>query len=299
MGIALPPGEERHPMSHVPPADVVTALVNAGAAKAILPMRHLLIRGVLAGAILGFATTVAITATLQTGVPLVGALVFPVGLVMIVLLGLDLLTGSFALVPMAVLSGRARMSDMLMHFLGVLVGNLIGAVLYGAMMTLTLQGPGGAALGERLVAIAQAKTTGYAALGTMGMAAVFIKGVLCNWMVTLGVVLGMSSTTTAGKVAAVWLPIFIFFALGYEHTIVNFFIIPTGMMLGAKVTVMDWLLWNGLPVLVGNFIGGFLFTGLALKLTFGQAAPAAPAPASAPGPLQQPAIGLERTGVSV
>ncbi len=288
-------------MSHVPPADVIAALVNLGSAKSVLPMRHLLIRGLLAGAILGYATAVAITASLQTGVPLVGALVFPGGVVMIVLLGLELLTGSFALVPMAVLSGRARMSDMLLHFLGVLVGNLIGAVLFGAMMSLTLQGPGGAALGDRLVALAQAKTTGYAALGMVGMVAVFIKAVLCNWMVTLGVVLGLCSTTTAGKVAAVWLPIFIFFALGYEHTIVNFFIIPTGMMLGAKVTMMDWLLWNGIPVLVGNFIGGFLFTGCALKATFGLPVvlpPASVPAAAAPAALAQPAVDLERTSLS-
>jgi formate transporter len=46
------------------------------------------------------------------------------------------------------------------------------------------------------------------------------------------------------------------------------FIIPTGMMLGAKVSVADWWLWNQIPVTLGNIVGGFVFTGLALYLTY-------------------------------
>jgi len=71
-----------------------------------------------------------------------------------------------------------------------------------------------------------------------------------------------------GKIAATWLPIFTFFALGFEHTVVNMFIIPTGMLLGAKVSVYEWWVWNQIPVTLGNFVGGFVFTGLALYTTF-------------------------------
>jgi formate/nitrite transporter len=255
-------------MSYVKPHDIVANMVAAGTVKAELGPWHVLIRGFLSGAILGFATVLAISATIQTGVPLVGALIFPVGLVMIVLLGLELLTGSFAVVPAAVAAGKTSARAMGSHFAWLLLGNLIGAVLFGALLITTLQGPAGAALADKLIAIAQAKTTGYAALGAAGMVSVFVKAVLCNWMVTLGVVLAMSSTTTEGKILATWLPIFTFFALGYEHAIVNLFVIPTGMMLGAKVGIAQWLVWNALPVTLGNFVGGFLFTGLALSMTF-------------------------------
>jgi len=121
---------------------------------------------------------------------------------------------------------------------------------------------------EKLVAIAQAKTLGYQALGARGMTAAFVKAVLCNWMVTLGVVMGLTSTSTLGKIAAAWLPIFIFFAHGYEHLVVNLFVIPTGMMFGAKVTLAQWIVWNLLPVTLGNFLGGFLLTGLPFYSTF-------------------------------
>ena len=60
---------------------------------------------------------------------------------------------------------------------------------------------------------------------------------LCNWMVCLAIVLAMTTNSTIGKIASAWMPIFIFFAQGFEHSVVNMFIIPTGMMMGAKVSV--------------------------------------------------------------
>jgi formate transporter len=119
----------------------------------------------------------------------------------------------------------------------------------------------------RIIVLAEAKTVGYAAFGFAGMVTVFVKAVLCNWMVCLAVVLAMTTSSTIGKIAAAWMPIFIFFAQGFEHSVVNMFIIPTGMMLGAKVTVGDWIIWNQIPVTIGNLVGGFVFTGLALYMT--------------------------------
>src|SRR5258705_9495088 len=92
-------------MSYVKPDAVLDQMVQAGATKARLAPRDLLVRGFLSGALLGFATTLAFTATLQTHVGLVGGLVFPVGFVMIVLLGLELVTGNFSLLRLAVPDG--------------------------------------------------------------------------------------------------------------------------------------------------------------------------------------------------
>jgi len=92
--------------------------------------------------------------------------------------------------------------------------------------------------------------------------------VLCNWLVCLGVVMAMTSTSTVGKIFAAWLPILVFFAQGFEHSVVNMFVIPAGMMLGAKVGLGDWWLWNQIPVTLGNLVGGFGLTGLALYLTY-------------------------------
>jgi formate/nitrite transporter FocA (FNT family) len=77
------------------------------------------------------------------------------------------------------------------------------------------------------------------------------------------------------------MPILIFFAQGFEHSVVNMFVIPTAMMLGAKISLADWWLWNQIPVTLGNLVGGFLFTGLALFVTYGRSKATMPRAAAA------------------
>jgi len=257
-------------MDYVKPTDVLESMVKAGATKAGLTKSDLIIRGFLSGALLGFSTSLALTATLQTNTPLVGALIFPVGFVLIVLLGLELVTGSFALVPLARRDGRVTAANVLSNLAWVFLGNLIGSVFYAALLYCVLTTAGNVppdALAQKIISIAEAKTLGYAKFGGAGLLTCFTKAILCNWMVTLGVVAAMTSTSTVGKIVAAWLPIFIFFAQGFEHSVVNMFVIPLGMMLGAKTTLAQWWLWNQIPVTLGNFVGGYLFTGLALYLT--------------------------------
>jgi formate transporter len=262
-------------MDYVKPADVAKTMVETGARKLALRPADLLTRGILSGAILGVATSLAFNGAFTTGQPLVGAIIFPVGLVTIVLLGFELVTGSFALLPLPWLRGEASGSAVLVNWGWVFLGNLIGSVAYGALLAIALTDMGSippAGVAARIVAVAEAKTTGYAAHGFGGLVSVFVKAMLCNWLVCLAVVLAMTTNSTIGKIATAWMPIFIFFAQGFEHSVVNMFIIPTGMMLGAKVTVADWWLWNQIPVTLGNLVGGFCFTGLAIYWTYKPAA---------------------------
>jgi formate/nitrite transporter len=258
-------------MDYVKPAAVVTAMVDAGTAKLALSPRDLVIRGALAGGLLASATALALTGAMQTGIPLVGAIIFPVSLVIIVLLGLELLTGSFALLPLGAMENNVPVERVLANFGWVFLGNLIGSMAFGGLLAVALTGAGTAApsgIAKSIVALAEAKTTGYAAMGYAGMVTVVVKAILCNWLVSLGVVMGLTSTSTVGKICAVWLPIFMFFAQGFEHTVVNMFLIPTGMLLGARVSMFDWWFWNQIPVTLGNFVGGFLLTGFALYATY-------------------------------
>ena len=271
-------------MDYVKPADVAAAMVNAGRTKLALSPLDLVIRGGLAGAILAAATSLAITGTVQTGQPLVGALIFPVGLILIVLLGLDLVTGAFGLMPLPWLENDGGARSMLAGWGWIFLGNLIGSVVYGGLLAIALTNFGATApagVAAKIVAIAEAKTIGYEALGYAGMITVFVKAMLCNWMVCLAIVAAMTTSSTIGKIACAYMPVFIFFAQGFEHSVVNMFIIPTGMMMGAKVTVAQWWLWNQIPVTLGNLVGGFVFTGLALYITH-KPKTAAPAPLTAP-----------------
>jgi formate/nitrite transporter len=265
------PTPEGIAMDYVKPADVASAMADTGRRKLALPAADLVIRGILSGAILGVATSLAFTGAFSTGQPLVGAIIFPVGLVIIVLLGLELVTGSFALLPLAWLDRDASGATVVGNWGWVFIANLVGSLAYGALLAIVLTNMGASeptGVAARIIAVAEAKTTGYAAFGVAGLVTVFVKGILCNWLVCLAVVLAMTTNSTIGKIATAWMPIFIFFAQGFEHSVVNMFIIPTGMMMGAKITVADWWLWNQIPVTLGNLVGGFLFTGLAIYTTY-------------------------------
>ncbi len=257
-------------MDYVQPAEFLQDALKAAVKKANLPVRDLLLRGFLAGALLAYATSLVMIVLAQGLAPIVGAILFPVGFVMLVLLGLELATGNFALLPAGLAAGQVSFSQLLRNWSWVYAGNLLGSVFYAVLFYLAITNCGasaGGAIGDLLKQAAQKKTLGYMALGLRGWETAFIKGVLCNWMVTLGAVLALVSRSTVGKIVAMWLPIMTFFAHGYEHSIVNMFVIPAGKLFGAPVSLSQWWLWNQIPVTLGNIVSGTLLTGLALYVT--------------------------------
>jgi formate/nitrite transporter len=266
-------------MDYVGPKELIQEAVQLAKRKSDLPVRDMLIRGILAGAFLGYATSLVFVVLSQGLPPIVGAILFPVGFVILVLLGLELVTGNFALLPAGVMAGSVRVTRLLRNWGWVYLGNMIGSLLYAALFYLAITswrtGNGGA-IADLLKQAAQKKTLAYVALGPSGWATAVVKAILCNWMVTIGAVLALASRSTVGKIAAMWLPIMTFFALGFEHSVVNMFLIPSGMMLGAPISVGQALLWNLLPVTLGNLVAGTLLTGMALYATYPtQAIPAA------------------------
>jgi formate transporter len=256
---------------YVTPKELVQEAVQLAKKKASLSVRDMLIRGVLAGAFLGYATSLVFVVSSQGLPPIVGAILFPVGFVILVLLGLELVTGNFALLPAGLMGGVVPFPKLLRNLGWVYLGNFIGSLLYAGLFYLAITNCGtgnGGVVADLLKQAAQKKTLAYAALGSSGWATAMVKAILCNWMVTIGAVLALASRSTAGKVAAMWLPIMTFFALGLEHSVVNMFVIPSGMILGAPISVGQFLFWNLLPVTLGNLLAGALLTGAALYATY-------------------------------
>ena len=259
-------------MAYLAPAEFVTKMVDSGESKLLMSTRDTLIRSYMAGAILALAAAFAVTVTVNTGNALVGAMLFPVGFIMLYLMGFDLLTGVFTLAPLAVLDKRpgATWKGVLRNWGLVFCGNFAGALTVALFMSIIFtfgfsEAPN--AIGERLGHIGEGRTLGYQAHGAAGMLTLFIRGVMCNWMVSTGVVAAMMSTTVSGKAIGMWMPIMIFFYMGFEHSVVNMFLFPTGLMLGGKFTLMDYLIWNEIPTVLGNLVGGLTFVGLTLYST--------------------------------
>ena len=280
-------------MDYVKPHDVVKSMLAGGALKLSLPPRQLILRGMLAGAYLGIGTSMAVTAAVETGYWIIGSLLFPFGLALAILLGAEIITGSFALLPVAVVDGQknAGLRHVFANLGWVFLGNLLGSVLYAGLFAIALTTAGDAqinAVGTKLMAIAEAKTNYYASHGSAGLLAVFTKGMLCNWMVSLAVVAAYMSTSFSGKILAIWGPTVLFFSQGFEHAVVNMFLIPVGMMLGGHISVSTWWLWNQIPVTLGNLVGGMFFTGLAIYFAHGSVTTAPQSSAAvAPQPSQR------------
>jgi len=258
-------------MSYVHPSEFVTKMIDAGEAKVFMATRDTLIRAFMAGAILALAAAFAVTVSVQTGQPIVGALLFPVGFCLLYLMGFDLLTGVFTLVPLALLDKRPGVTvrSMLRNWGLVFLGNFGGALTVAVMMAVIFTfgfSTSPDEVGQQIGLIGE-RTVGYSDFGAAGMLTLFLRGVLCNWMVSTGVVAAMMSTNVTGKVIAMWMPILVFFYMGFEHSVVNMYLFPSGLMLGGNFSLLDYLAWNEIPTVVGNLVGGFTFVGLTLYAT--------------------------------
>ena len=188
---------------------------------------------------------------------------------------LDLLDKHLAanvMAPLALIDKRpgVTIGGVLRNWGLVFVGNFGGAFTVAlAMAIVTTFGfstePN--AVGKAIGVIGENRTLGYAQYGAAGMLTLFVRGMLCNWMVSTGVVAAMMSTSVSGKVIAMWMPIMVFFYMTFEHSIVNMFLFPSGLLLGAHFTIVDYLIWNEIPTVLGNLVGGLSFTGLTLYST--------------------------------
>jgi formate/nitrite transporter len=265
-------------VSYLVPSEFVTKMVDAGESKIFMSTRDTVVRAYMAGAILALAAWFAITINVATGQPIIGAILFPVGFIMLILLGFDLLTGVFVLTPLAWLDKRpgVTIAGILRNWGLVFVGNFAGALTTAFFMAFVTtfgftQAPD--KVGTVIGNIGEARTLGYAAHGAMGMVTLFMRGMLCNWMVSTGVVGAMISTTVPGKVLAMWMPIMVFFYMVFEHSVVNMFLFPAGLMLHAPFSIADYFIWNEIPTVLGNLVGGLTFTGLTLYATHVKTAP--------------------------
>lgn len=265
-------------MSYLEPSEFVTKMVDSGEQKIFMSTKDTLVRAFMAGAILGLAAFFAISVIVATGNLLIGSLLFPVGFIMLYLMKFDLLTGVFTLVPLAVLDKRhgCTVPQMLRNWGLVFVGNFAGALTTAFFASFILTygyNTDGGALAAKVSAIGESRTLGYQAHGADGWFTIFIRGMLCNWMVSMGVVGAMISTSATSKMMAMWMPVMLFFFMGFEHSIVNMFLFPFSMIMGGDFTIFDYLVWNEIPTVLGNLFGGLLLVGLPLYWTHVRTSP--------------------------
>ncbi|MBB3101957.1 formate/nitrite transporter family protein [Azomonas macrocytogenes] len=260
-------------MSLYSPPEIAELAISAGEKKSRMLLLPMLILGFLAGAFIaiGFLLDIRVIGTLPTEwgsfSAFLGAAVFPVGLILTIIAGGELLTGNMMTLPMALFARRIVVGAVIRNWGVITLANFAGAIavayFFGHVLGLTE----GAFL-AKTVGIAQAKVND-------SFMHAFISGIGCNWLVCLGVWLGYASKDVAGKVLGIWFPVMAFVAIGFQHVVANMFVVPAAIFAGA-VTWSQYLP-NFVSVFLGNAAGGALFVGLAYYLAYKPQASAATA----------------------
>lgn len=186
---------------------------------------------------------------------LLSALTFPIGLVLIVILGGELFTGNNALLVPGLVSKRFGIRDVAINWVTVWVFNFVGALVFIALFVVGADMLAPEPWHSAITGIAMTKTT------SMSWWTVFFKAIGANWCVCLAVWLALSGKTLGEKILACWIPVAAFVLLGFEHCIANMFFIPAGMYAGADLTVADMFTANLIPATLGNIVGGAVLVG--------------------------------------
>lgn len=253
-------------MSTKSPKEVIDAALVTGCNKVALPSRdfgRFALLTVLAGVYIAFGGTLSVILgygfpELTAGNPglqkLISGAAFPIGLILVVVLGAELFTGNNALLMPPLMAGKCSWRDVAVNLVLVYLGNFVGAIgfVYVFVYVTGLMSP--EPYHAAIVKIAEAKVS-------MPWLTVMVKGIGANWCVCLAIWLAMATKSSGAKMFGCWLPVMAFVALGYEHSIANMFFIPCGMLEGASVTPWQMVCDNLIPATIGNIIGGALLVG--------------------------------------
>lgn len=223
----------------------ITVAKNKTAAK----WYKILALAVLAGAFIaiGAAAATAASAT-ATNASAVKAAVFPVGLILVVICGAELFTGNCLLIAPAV--GREIKPLPLLKNLSLsYIGNFIGGVLIAVLVVYS--GAQSGAVKDACIAAAAVKCN-------MSFGEALLRGILCNMLVCLAVLLALSAKSAHGKLIALYMPIFAFVVCGFEHSVANMYYLTAGLLSGHAegLNVGNAIVYSLIPSTLGNIIGG-------------------------------------------
>lgn len=222
-----------------------------------------LILAFLAGAYIAFGGLLAII--LGGGIPgiasenpgiskfLFGA-AFPLGLILVVLVGAELFTGNTAYFIPNLLNKQQKITAMLRNWFYVYVGNFVGCIFVAYIIVYLTHIVHKEPYIDTVHAVAIGKTS-HTFLVT------FLKGIGANWLVCLALWQGMAAKDVTGKIIAIWWPVMAFVTFGFEHSIANMFFIPLAIFEGADITWSTFIVKNLIPATLGNIVGGAFFVG--------------------------------------
>jgi len=236
------------------PAEISETISKGfGKNRTAMPILRMFILGICAGVFIGFGSYGFTVATANAGAgfeatlaKFMGAAVFPVGLMFVVMFGAELFTGN-NLLTVSLCKKDIGWGEMLRNWGIVWVANLVGSVALAWLMLHS--GLYGEAMVAKAIGIAEAKVA-------IPLIEVIIRATFCNIFVVLAVWMQAGAKDVVSKIFAIWFPIMLFVLSGFEHSVANMFFIPMGLFVGADITWGQIFINNIIPVTIGNVIGG-------------------------------------------
>jgi len=230
--------------NYLTPKETSDALIITAQNKAVMTTEKRLLMSIMAGIYIALGAQGFMVSYENA---FLRAAVFPVGLMLIVIVGGELFTGN-CLMTFALIQKKITYKEYLKTMVQVFIGNFIGALIVISLLYFggVYKNP---KLVETIVKVANAKIS-------MSFLQAFFKGILCNILVSLGVWFAAAAKDTTGKLLGCWFPVMLFVLSGYEHCVANMFYLPLGAIFDQSITLSQIFLNNLLPVTLGNFIGG-------------------------------------------
>ena len=247
------------------PHEILQDAINKSRAKSNFSVKMLLILSFLGGGYVGFGYLSFLRVV--SGIPTewgglasrLGACVFPICLICILIGGGELATGNMMLMTVGRMTKLVSMKKLARNWVLVSIGNLAGA-LFMAYFLGHYVGLAEGAAAAKTMAIAESKVN-------MDFGRAFVSAIACNWMVCMGIWFYFGAKHTSGRILAMWFPVMIFVLIGVQHFVANMFIIPAGIFAGADITWGQFFS-NMVPVFLGNVVGGSSFVAASYLYAF-------------------------------
>lgn len=246
------------------PQETINLTVANGIKKAQLSIEQMVALGIFAGIYIGFGGFGSITImqtmkNIDAGLmKFFGAMVFPVGLMLVVVCGAELFTGN-NLMTFAFLKQEITFYALIRNWITVYFSNFAGSMILAYLITKS------GLLKDNVMnmafSIAQSKIS-------LSIAQAFVRGILCNILVVLAVLMAAASQDIISKIFSCWFPIMLFVLSGYEHSVANMFFLPLAKYGGFNMGWGDILLKNIIPVTLGNVVGGAIFVPLLYHIAY-------------------------------
>ncbi|KAJ8696756.1 hypothetical protein PTI98_006599 [Pleurotus ostreatus] len=254
--------------STLKPKQVAVAMLDHAMAKHRDRYESIFMKAFLAGAMLSFGGLLSeiisggsagINSANPGIVKIMGGLVFPVGLVMIVLQGQELLTSNMMIFPMGLIKGVIPWWSLPVNWIIVTFGNLVGSLFFAAILVRY------SGIISTEPYLTYAKTFAMHKASDPAWHQIFLRGIGCNWLVCVAVWQAAGAKDTISKIFAIWIPIWIFVACGFDHVVANMFSVPLGIMFGADLTAAAYIRKSLIAAYLGNIVGALL---VALPATY-------------------------------